>query len=61
MDNLIPRKVTITEGAEAPQFEGVWTIGEVLQIADSLSRWTQSLTVNTPLPSQPSEIKNKDK
>ena len=40
----------ILENGKHPQFVGQWTVGEVLQMAESLARWVQSLTVSAPQP-----------
>lgn len=44
-DNKKQRKIILIDGANAPQFDGQWTIGEVLAMAEALARWAQSLQV----------------
>lgn len=40
------RKIIIVDGAHAPEFVGVWTIGEVLQMAQQLAGWIERLQVS---------------
>jgi len=41
-------KRIILEDGKPPEFVGQWTVGEVLQMAESLARWVQSLAVSAP-------------
>ena len=47
------RKIIIVDGASAPQFDGQWTVGEVLAMAEALARWAQSLQVPVQAEPQP--------
>lgn len=44
-------KRIILEDGKPPKFDGQWTVGEVLQMAEALARWVQSLAVSAPPPS----------
>jgi hypothetical protein len=46
-------KRIILQDGNPPQFDGQWTVGEVLQMADALARWVQSLAVNAAPPQEP--------
>ena len=48
------RKIILEDG-KPPQFMGQWTVGEVLQMADALARWVQSLAVNVAPEPEPNE------
>lgn len=49
------KKITLVPN-ELPQFDGTWTVGEVLSMAQALAGWVESLQVNQPKPEiQPEE------
>lgn len=48
------KKIILGDG-RPPTFVGQWTVGEVLQMADALARWTQSLAVNVAPPETPQQ------
>lgn len=57
MSNMIPpiksvKRTIILEEGMTPQLIGEWTVGEVIQTAEMLSRWVQSFQVsnNNPFP-----------
>lgn len=53
------RKITLIEN-EPPQFDGQWTVGEVLQMADGLARWVQLLAVSPPIQQPPEAAKENE-
>lgn len=51
-------KRIILEDGRPPMFDGNWTVGEVLQMAQQLAAWVERLQVNTPQKqTEPEEIK----
>lgn len=51
-------KRIILEDGQLPAFDGQWTVGEVLAMADALARWVQSLAVTQPAPQKPETVKD---
>lgn len=47
-------RIMIEDGLP-PYFEGQWSVGEILQVAQGLELWVRSLAVN--LPAEPKEQK----
>ena len=45
------RRIVLEDG-QPPAFDGQWTVGEVLAMAEALARWVQSLAVTQPAPQQ---------
>ena len=45
------RRIVLEDG-QPPAFDGQWTVGEVLAMAEALARWVQSLAVSQPAPQQ---------
>ncbi len=46
-------KRIILEDGKPPTFDGQWTVGEVLAMAEALARWVRSLAVSQPAPQKP--------
>ena len=46
-------KRIILDNNKPPEFVGLWTVGEVLQMAQQLAVWVERLQVSPPTPPTP--------
>jgi hypothetical protein len=48
----VSEKQIILQPNQPPQFVGPWTVGEIMQMAQGLIRWLESLTVTNAKPDE---------